>query len=92
MCFRAPINAYIDIAQVTRHQGGIEDLFRESMATKELVVERPVVPTSIELSPVESDLENPNASPVKVPPVSAPSAARVLKPVSGYVEPSRLHR
>ncbi|KAM5530944.1 hypothetical protein V8D89_015389 [Ganoderma adspersum] len=51
---------------VTRHQGGIESLFHESMATKGLVVQRPVVPTSIELSKVVSELENLNAYPVKV--------------------------
>ncbi|PIL24615.1 hypothetical protein GSI_12499 [Ganoderma sinense ZZ0214-1] len=51
---------------VTRHQAGIESLFHDSIATKGLVVQRPVVPTSIELSEAGSDLENPNAYPVKV--------------------------
>nr|VWO96611.1 FAD-dependent monooxygenase DEP2 (EC (Depudecin biosynthesis cluster protein 2) [Ganoderma boninense] len=64
--------AHADTAQLTRHQAGIESLFHDSMATKGLVVQRPVVPTSIELSDVASDLENPNAYPVKIP--QTPSA------------------
>ncbi len=69
MCASEPVVAstFADILQVTRHQGGVESLFHESMATKGLIVQRPVVPTDIELSEVESDLRNPNAYPVKVP-------------------------
>ncbi|TBU43844.1 thioredoxin-like protein [Dichomitus squalens] len=51
---------------VTRHQGGIEALFRDSMASKDVFVQRPVVATSIELSDSRSDLESPDAYPVKI--------------------------
>nr|VWO96612.1 p-hydroxybenzoate hydroxylase [Ganoderma boninense] len=51
---------------VTRHQGGIEALFRDSMAKKGVIVERPVIPTAIELSNGESGLENHKTYPVKV--------------------------
>ena len=65
-CLRVAVYIYVNVLQVIRHQGGIEALFHDSMATKGLVVQRPVVPTSIELPRVESDLGNPNAYPVKV--------------------------
>ena len=80
--------------QVTRHQGGIESLFHESMATKGLVVQRPVVPTSIELSEVVSELENPHAYPVKVGflPFCQASNTCANAAVAGYVEAPRLHR
>ena len=60
-------NTHPDISQVTRHQGGVEALFRNSMATKGVVVEQPVIPTAIELSHAKADLEDPKAYPVKVP-------------------------
>ncbi|KAM5530945.1 hypothetical protein V8D89_015390 [Ganoderma adspersum] len=51
---------------VTRHQGGIQALFRDSMSTKGVVVEQPMIPTSIELSHEKSEYEDPKAYPVKV--------------------------
>ncbi|PIL24616.1 hypothetical protein GSI_12500 [Ganoderma sinense ZZ0214-1] len=51
---------------VTRHQAGIQALFRDSMAAKGVLVEQPVIPTAIELSHVNSDIEDPKAYPVKV--------------------------
>ncbi|KAM5541471.1 hypothetical protein V8D89_005025 [Ganoderma adspersum] len=51
---------------VTRHQGGIQALFYDSMATKGVVVEQPVIPTSIELCHEKLEDEEPNDYPLKV--------------------------
>lgn len=55
-----------DFLQVTRHQGGVEALFRDSMATKGVVVEQSVIPTSIELSHEKSEYEDLKTYAVKV--------------------------
>ncbi|KAI8996410.1 FAD binding domain-containing protein [Trametes punicea] len=52
--------------EVTLHQGAIEAIFLDSMKAHGVVVERPIVPTSIQLSQSEDELENPNAHPVTV--------------------------
>ncbi|PCH36424.1 hypothetical protein WOLCODRAFT_140412 [Wolfiporia cocos MD-104 SS10] len=51
---------------LTLHQGGTEAIFLDSMAALGVHVERPVVPTSIELSTVEEELKDPNSHAVKV--------------------------
>ncbi|PCH36404.1 hypothetical protein WOLCODRAFT_140399 [Wolfiporia cocos MD-104 SS10] len=52
--------------EVTLHQGGIEAIFLDSMAALGVHVERPIVPTSIELTTVETELKDPNSHAVKV--------------------------
>ncbi|EJF59085.1 hypothetical protein DICSQDRAFT_65759 [Dichomitus squalens LYAD-421 SS1] len=52
--------------EVTLHQGAIESIFLDSMKAHGVVVERPIVPTSLELSESEEELKDPNARPVKV--------------------------
>ncbi|KAI0738661.1 FAD binding domain-containing protein [Daedaleopsis nitida] len=52
--------------EVTLHQGAIESIFLDSMQAHGVQVERPIVPTSIELSQSKEELKNPNAHPVKV--------------------------
>ncbi|EIN03849.1 hypothetical protein PUNSTDRAFT_77498 [Punctularia strigosozonata HHB-11173 SS5] len=52
--------------EATLHQGHIERLFLDSMEGHGLRVDRPTVPTSIEVSGEESALKNPHAYPVKV--------------------------
>ncbi|KAI0628037.1 FAD binding domain-containing protein [Trametes polyzona] len=52
--------------EVTLHQGAIESIFLDSMKAHGVVVERPIVPTSIELSQSEAELRDPSAHPVKV--------------------------
>lgn len=42
------------------HQGGVEDLFLDSMKKKGLAVERSTVPTSIQLSDGTEDLKDPH--------------------------------
>lgn len=54
------------MAQITLHQGAIEAIFLDSMKAHNVVVERPIVPTSIELSKSEAELKDPSAHPVKV--------------------------
>lgn len=57
----------VDIAhQMALHQGGIEQIFLDSMASNGVEVERPMIPTSIELSEDQSALKNPKSHPVKV--------------------------
>jgi len=51
---------------VTLHQGEIENIFLESMKKEGVVVERPIIPTSLEISTDESELKDPQAYPVKV--------------------------
>ncbi|KZT67328.1 hypothetical protein DAEQUDRAFT_673415 [Daedalea quercina L-15889] len=52
--------------ETTLHQGGIEAIFLDSMASMGLEVERPVVPSLIEVSKDEAELKDPQAHPVKV--------------------------
>ncbi|XP_006461738.1 hypothetical protein AGABI2DRAFT_185850 [Agaricus bisporus var. bisporus H97] len=52
--------------EVTLHQGAIENIFLDSMATSNLSVTRPCVPTSITISENEKELRDPQAHPVKV--------------------------
>ncbi|KAL4251565.1 PheA/TfdB FAD monooxygenase family protein [Abortiporus biennis] len=52
--------------EVTLHQGAIEAIFVDSMRERGLEVDRPIIPTSLELSTEESELKDPNAYPVKV--------------------------
>ncbi|OSD04732.1 hypothetical protein PYCCODRAFT_1386005 [Trametes coccinea BRFM310] len=50
--------------EVTLHQGAIEAIFLDSMSAHGVIVERPIVPTYIELSQSEEELKDPNAHPV----------------------------
>lgn len=52
--------------EVTLHQGAIEAIFLDSMADMGLRVERPIIPTSIELSEDKTELADPHSHPVKV--------------------------
>ncbi|KIP05547.1 hypothetical protein PHLGIDRAFT_91984 [Phlebiopsis gigantea 11061_1 CR5-6] len=52
--------------EVTLHQGAIEAIFLDSMTSMGVTVERPVVPTTIELSSDEAELKDPHSHPVKV--------------------------
>ncbi|PPQ75444.1 hypothetical protein CVT26_016218 [Gymnopilus dilepis] len=52
--------------EVTLHQGAIERIFLDSMNKFGVKIDRPVVPTSIQLSVDESSLNDPNAHPVQV--------------------------
>ncbi|EIW58510.1 uncharacterized protein TRAVEDRAFT_58730 [Trametes versicolor FP-101664 SS1] len=52
--------------EVTLHQGAIEAIFLDSMKAHGVAVERPIIPTSLELSDSEDELRDPNAHPVKV--------------------------
>ncbi|KAI0773261.1 FAD binding domain-containing protein [Trametes elegans] len=52
--------------EVTLHQGAIEAIFLDSMRAHGVIVERPIVPTALELSKSEEELKDPNAHPVKV--------------------------
>ena len=52
--------------QMALHQGGIEQIFLDSMASNGVEVERPMIPTSIELSEDQSTLNDPKSHPVKV--------------------------
>lgn len=51
---------------IGRHQGAVEDIFLDSLKPFNVEVERPVVPTSIELSTNRAELDDPEAYPVKV--------------------------
>ncbi|KZT01975.1 uncharacterized protein LAESUDRAFT_730684 [Laetiporus sulphureus 93-53] len=51
---------------VTLHQGAIEAIFLDSMTSLGIQVERPVVPTSIELSQDDAVLKDPSMHAVKV--------------------------
>lgn len=64
------------VAQVTLHQGMIEANFLDSMAAMGLEVERPIVPTSIQLSTDETVLKDPSSYAVTVRPRSVLSATR----------------
>ena len=48
------------------HQGAIESIFLDNMKAHGVEVERPIVPTSLEISQDEKELKDPNAHPVKV--------------------------
>ncbi|KAI0628053.1 FAD binding domain-containing protein [Trametes polyzona] len=50
----------------SRHQGGIESIFIDSMREKGLVIDRPTVPTSLELLQDEAQLTDLTKYPVKV--------------------------
>ncbi|TFK71665.1 hypothetical protein BDN72DRAFT_427817 [Pluteus cervinus] len=52
--------------EATLHQGAVESIFIDSMATMGLQVERPVIPTSIQLSEDERILKDPQSYPVRV--------------------------
>ncbi|KAI0701479.1 FAD binding domain-containing protein [Cytidiella melzeri] len=52
--------------EVTLHQGAIENIFLDSMATVGTNVERPIVPTSIHLSDNLAELSDPHKHAVKV--------------------------
>ncbi|KAF9648655.1 hypothetical protein BDM02DRAFT_3155659 [Thelephora ganbajun] len=52
--------------EVTLHQGAIESIFLDSLYLMGRAVERPIKPTSIELSQNEAELRDPRAYPVKV--------------------------
>ncbi|KAI0352108.1 hypothetical protein OH77DRAFT_1409847 [Trametes cingulata] len=52
--------------EVTLHQGAIEAIFLDSMKAHGVEVERPIVPTSIELSTSDEELKDPHAHPVRV--------------------------
>ncbi len=70
--------------QVTLHQGAIEAIFLDSLASMGVTVDRPIEPTSIELSTDEGVLRNPHSHAVKVTPafnvtVSDFSRARLFR-------------
>ncbi|GJE93871.1 phenol 2-monooxygenase [Phanerochaete sordida] len=65
--------------EVTLHQGAIEAIFLDSMAAMGVHVERPVVPTSIELSADKAELKDPHSHPVKV-------VLKCLAPTEGQPE------
>lgn len=48
------------------HQGDIESIFIDSMASMGLRTDRPVAPSSIEVSTDEAELMDPTSNPVKV--------------------------
>ncbi|KAI0036198.1 FAD binding domain-containing protein [Vararia minispora EC-137] len=52
--------------EATLHQGEIESIFLRSMRKEGLEVDRPIIPTALEVSSDEEELSNPNAYPVKV--------------------------
>ncbi|KAH8091642.1 FAD binding domain-containing protein [Cristinia sonorae] len=52
--------------EVTLHQGAIESIFLDPMRGMGLEVDRPIVPTSLELSEDEALVKDPQAYPVKV--------------------------
>ncbi|KAH9832559.1 FAD binding domain-containing protein [Rhodofomes roseus] len=52
--------------EMALHQGGIEQIFLDSMASNGVEVERPMIPTAIQLSQDESVLKDPKSHPVKV--------------------------
>ncbi|KAF9818266.1 hypothetical protein IEO21_02894 [Rhodonia placenta] len=52
--------------EITLHQGAIEAIFLDSMRSLGVTVDRPILPSSIELSADEAELKDPNAHPVKV--------------------------
>ncbi|KII85917.1 hypothetical protein PLICRDRAFT_115229 [Plicaturopsis crispa FD-325 SS-3] len=52
--------------ETTLHQGAIESIFLDSMKVEGLVVDRPIIPTSIELSTDATLLQDPTSHPVKV--------------------------
>ncbi|KAI0310571.1 FAD binding domain-containing protein [Amylostereum chailletii] len=52
--------------EATLHQGEIEELFLDSMRNEGVEVERPIVPTALEVSTDENALKDPTAYPVTV--------------------------
>ena len=52
--------------QVTLHQGAIESIFLDSMASMSVSVDRPIIPTSVEISTEESVLKDPHSYPITV--------------------------
>lgn len=70
------------------HQGGIEQIFLDSMISNGVEVERPKIPTSIELSEDQSELKDPKSHPIKVKHKSyGPSMQYRDPPVGGAEEP-----
>lgn len=51
---------------MTLHQGAIEAIFLDTMRSMGLEVDRPAIPTSLEISTNEKELLDPQAYPVKV--------------------------
>ena len=54
------------VLQVTLHQGAIEQIFFDSLAAMDVYVDRPIVPTSIQLSEDKDELADPTSHPVRV--------------------------
>ncbi|PSR71349.1 hypothetical protein PHLCEN_2v12778 [Hermanssonia centrifuga] len=52
--------------EITLHQGAIEAIFLDFLASFGVQVERPVIPTSMQLSADEKELKDPQSHPVKV--------------------------
>ncbi|PSR71348.1 hypothetical protein PHLCEN_2v12777 [Hermanssonia centrifuga] len=52
--------------EVTLHQGAIEAIFLDSMASMSVRVERPIIPTSIKLSMEEAELADPHSHPIEI--------------------------
>ncbi|KZT07245.1 uncharacterized protein LAESUDRAFT_758651 [Laetiporus sulphureus 93-53] len=52
--------------EMALHQGAIEQIFMDSMASKGVEVERPIIPTFIELSDDEAVLKDPTSHPARV--------------------------
>ncbi|CCM01337.1 uncharacterized protein FIBRA_03386 [Fibroporia radiculosa] len=70
--------------EITLHQGAIEAIFLDSMRSMDVEVERPIVPTSLELSQDEAELKDPNAHPVKV-------VLKYLDPIEAGTETEIVH-
>ena len=51
---------------MTLHQGAIEAIFLDSLGSMGIMVDRPIEPTSIELSTNEAVLRDPHSYAVKV--------------------------
>ena len=73
MMFARDLNG---LPQVTIYQGGVEDIFCESMSEKGLEVERATIPISLDLLEDENKLRNPNEYAVKVASLSSTSLPR----------------
>lgn len=52
--------------QITLHQGAIESIFMDSMRSMGLEIDRPIVPTTLEISTDEAELLDPQSHSVKV--------------------------
>jgi hypothetical protein len=54
------------VAQITIGQSRIEALFMDSMKSRGVTVDRPIVPSSLEISEDPEELLDPSSYPVKV--------------------------